>query len=417
MIEYSLVAILLVIVVMASLASCGWDIYEMRNREVWWWTGILSVEISMLDNPWMAGLLAIFVVGLFQIGRSWFLLHTVIMPTAGLAGAYLICARSVEPWMLIPVLWAMGTVGSALGAWGLFSYWKGEKFTINWLEQGWCGHWGIYDHHMPEAPYLCGQGNMMHLASMSSLCVAAVCGLLWLGQWSAFGLLPLCLAPLVLAQLPNVYTKFHPHQGILHVFTLACAVFLLLWPWPTLGTVAVLGTGFLVYAKPWAIDHWDWWDSGRLSYWKDVVRYIWWPRALRAPGWPGLLRTWQHRLLGFGTGSWFPATVCMANNKKHPSILTNAHNEYLQQLVEHGIVGLVILVGYLADTLWRLSQGGPIGQAGFLIGAVWCSIALVNFPWTYYHEWHPPNATKEEWFGSPSLNALAFVSAVLAEAF
>src|SRR5215510_2139426 len=179
MIEWAIVASMLVITLMASLASCGWDIYEMRNREVWWWTGMLGIEaILMADhNAWMAALLALFVGGLFQIGRAWFLLHTVIMPTTALAGVYLLLAPLVEPWMLVPILWMMGIVGTALGCWGLFSYYWGEKYTFNWLEKGWCGHWGIYDFHMPEHPYLCGQGNTMHLLSMSALCVAAVIGL------------------------------------------------------------------------------------------------------------------------------------------------------------------------------------------------------------------------------------------------
>src|SRR5215510_14111693 len=60
--DWLLVLGLLVIVLMASLASCGWDIYEMRNREVWWWTGMLGIEaILMADhNAWMAALLALF---------------------------------------------------------------------------------------------------------------------------------------------------------------------------------------------------------------------------------------------------------------------------------------------------------------------------------------------------------------------
>ena len=34
-------AALVIMLVMGTLASCGWDRLELQNREVWWWTCVL----------------------------------------------------------------------------------------------------------------------------------------------------------------------------------------------------------------------------------------------------------------------------------------------------------------------------------------------------------------------------------------
>jgi hypothetical protein len=51
-----------------------------------------------------------------------------------------------------------------------------------------------------------------------------------------------------------------------------------------------------------------------------------------------------------------------------------------------------------------------------LVGAAWCAIALVHFPATFLHEFHPANAKKQQWYGSPPLNVFTLMIAILAEA-
>jgi O-antigen ligase len=143
----------------------------------------------------------------------------------------------------------------------------------------------------------------------------------------------------------------------------------------------------------------------RLAYWRDAIFLVWWPEG------------WKHRLFGFGSQTWFAATIRMGEARRHPEVFTMAHNEFIQQLLEHGILGLVILCGYFVDALWRTAHGGPEGQAVFLIGMVWIGIALVNFPFAWYHEYHPSTEQQQRWYGSPTLNAWAFITVLLVEAF
>lgn len=396
---------LVLIVILASIASVGWDMFEMRNRESWWWTGILMLEVLLMPNLWMAAILASIIIGLFQIGKSWFILRTLVIPVAGLAGAYIGLAPYMHPGMIAPILWAGVFVGCALGAWGLFGVYKPERPWQYALPKGWWGFWGIYEHGTGTYYHLCGQGNTMHLVGVSSLSVACAVGLGLMGQWWAYPAALLCLAPLVLVYLHQ--SNRHPGQGVLNMCVLASGVMLLQWPLVGL-TILGLGTltaiGIVLHAKPWN-QTCSWWDSGRFPYWRDVITLVWWPNG------------WRSRLFGFGTGSWFIATIRMGEERKHPAVFTMAHNEYVQQLVEHGIVGLVVMVGYMAEALWRTANGGIEGQAVFLIGLVMCSICLVNFPLAWFHEYHPRNVQQEQWFGSPTLNAWAFVVALLVEAF
>lgn len=119
MTDWLILSGLLLITVMASLASTGWDVFEMRNRETWWWTGILMVETALMPNLYMAAVLALVVLGLFQIGRSWFILRSFVIPVVGVAGAYIVTVPHVQPWMVPPVLW----VGVVLGGWAALDLW------------------------------------------------------------------------------------------------------------------------------------------------------------------------------------------------------------------------------------------------------------------------------------------------------
>lgn len=399
--DYLLPVGLVLITLLGSIASAGWDLLEMRNRESWWWTGVLLIDLALMPNLWMAGLLGVVILGTFQIGRAWFLLHPLIIPIAGLAGVYAALTPHMQPWMIPPVLWAMVLIGALLGCWALVSWRKGKTYRLH-LPQGWWGWWGIYDYGGDCRETLCGHGNRMHLSAILSLCIASAVGLWWMGSWWALLPIPLMSVPLMMGDWQ--YNRKHPDQALLSMLVLGLGVWILIWPWTGLMATGGIGGVLLTMAKPWdpKPNHWD---SGRFAYWKDALQFVWWPSG------------WKRRLFGFGTGTWFIATVQMGNERQHPRVLTAAHCEYVQQLVEHGVVGLVLLMGYVADALWRASQHGPEGQGLFLVGLVWCAIALVNFPWTFYHEYHPRGTQQEEWFGSPTLTALAFVMAILLEAF
>ncbi len=391
---------LILIVLLASIASIGWDVFEMRNREAWWWTCILALEAWFMPNPYMGALVGLIVLGMFQIGRSWFILRSFFIPVCGLAGAYLVMAPHVKPWMIGPVLWAGLAVGVFLGAWAIIGFFQPRPFEFK-TPKSWCGMWGIYEHMEGSQRTICGQGNTMHLMAISSLCIGCVVGLAWIGQPWALLALPVCVMPLYACR--RVDLNWHPNQGDICMAFLALGLLWLWQPWAAAGLFALMLIPVVYIAHPsrrgFNTAHL------RLAYWIDAILLVWWPQG------------WKHRLFGFGSNTWFMATCRMAESRKHQELFTAAHNEWVQQLVEHGAVGLLVLCAYFADALWRTLHGGSEGQAVFLLGMVWLAISLVNFPATWYHEYHPVNDTQEHWFGSPSLNAWTFILAIIVEAF
>jgi len=419
MIDLALLGLLLVMVLMGSLASVGWDTYEMRNRENWWWACVLGMECVLMyaQNPYLAAMLAFFTVGLWQIGRSWYILRGITIPTAAMGGVYILMVPHMGRWMVSPILWSFVAVGVGLGIWGIMGYLNKQRPYNLVVPPSWFGMWGIYEHGY-ERPHrhLCGQGNTLHLSSVSSLTVAAAVGLIIMGQWWAAFCLPFCLLPLALIYSQQVRhnntlrinepDRFNPGQGGMNLGVLAVGLQWIYFPVIAVCSVILIVGGIvaaLAIAKPWTKKH-KWMDSGRLAYWVDALGLIWWPAG------------WQKRLFGFGTSTWFLSTVRMAEQRKHINVYTAAHNEFIQQLLEHGIIGFLALAVYVGEALWRTSHGGPEGAAVFLLGLTVCSIASVNFPFTFFHEYHPSTAKEESWYGSPTLNVLCFVVALLVEA-
>lgn len=421
MMEWGIVSGLWVLIVMGSLASVGWDQFEMRNRENWWWTAVLGLEVLLVPNPYLAAVVAVFTLGLFQIGRAWYILRGIVIPTAALVALYSLLVPVMNRAMIGPILWACVTVGVGLGLWAVVGLVIQDRPFTRTIPQSWWGMWGIYEHLSEhQQRHICGQGNTLHLVSVSSITVAACVGLLVMGQWWAALALPFCLLPMGLVwwlQVSydveagvNVPDRWQPGQTMLNLWVLGVGLCAIYAPIVAVGSIVAMGVcggAALWMLKPWAHGHRSI-DSGRLAYWLDALTLVWWPAG------------WKRRLFGFGTSTWFLATIRMGEARKHPNVYSAAHNEYLQQLVEHGLIGLAVLLAYLGEALWRTWHGGPDGQAVFLLGLMVCAIATINFPWTFFHEYHPPMKDgkpnhQEEWYGSPTLNVLCFVVALLVE--
>lgn len=417
---WAVTAGLIGLVVMSSLASVGWDLFEMRNRENWWWTCILLMEAAILPNHYLGAVVAMFALGLFQIGRSWFILRGIVIPVAGLTGAMLALPTYLTRASLAPILWSMVTVGLGLGLWGMIGVLKPERPWTLAVPNSWFGMWGIYEHATEAMRHICGQGNTLHLVSVASLTLTAAVGLVLLGHPLAWVAIPICAVPIVLVWWNQI--RYDPvtqlnirhwkqcGQAGFNLAVLGVALLAVLWPLAALAlcglsTLAVLV--WIVVRRPWREGHLAL-DSGRVAYWKDAIELVWWPAG------------WKARVIGFGTSTWFAATIRMAESRKHVNVFTTAHNEYVQCLVEHGVIGLTVLCAYLGEALWRTYHGGVEGQAVFLLGVMVCGIASISFPWTFFHEYHPqvrdgkPNH-EESWYGSPTLNVLCFVVALLAE--
>jgi hypothetical protein len=409
MIEVWILIALLVLCIMGTIASTGWDCLELRNREVWWWTCVLILEALLMDNLYAALLLATIILGLFQIGRSWYVLRGTIIPIAGIAGIYALVTPHMRIWMVPWLLWAGVFIGLVLAAWaalGLYVTRRPFRFMIpTWLN--WLGMWGVYeDLQETTLRNLCGQANPSHLCSLSALCMACAAGLLWMGQWWALPALLFCYLPIHVNWLASGWNR-HPNVGHVALVGLAFACLALVFDWRysagLLSASVIAASGYTAWNyKKWFKADWVWIDSGRLVYWTDVFLLVFWPAG------------WRARLFGFGTCTWFLKTVLMGE-ALHKHVFTAAHNEYFQQLIEHGLIGLGLMLLFLGDALWRTLHGVPEQQAIFLLGMVWCCIAFVNFPATFYHEYHPSVDKDEKWYGSPPLNVWTLLIAILAE--
>lgn len=416
MIDSALLALLILLLVMGTCASTGWDIYELRNRENWWWTCTILIEALLLwpINPYAALLLGTVILGLWQIGRSWYILRMKVIPVAGVVGFYALVAPHMRTWMVPYLLWTGTAIGLFLAAWGALGlYIEKRPFRILIpVRFKYVGMWGIYEDLEGGNRHLCGQAHPCHLTSQAAFAMACAGGLVWLGYyWTALPALVACYLPMHLVYKADIKVREgqwrgHPHVGHLALMAAGIAALAL---WHPISAGVLLSSGVLVAGvmtwkqQPWNDPKLEWWDSGRLRYWLDVIRLCWWPFG------------WRHRLFGFGTSTWFLRTLNMAE-ARHAQVYTSAHNEYLQQLVEHGLVGVAALLVYLGEALWRNGTGVPAQQAVVLVGAAWCAVALVHFPAVFYHEYHSRKETKEHWYGSPPLNVWSLVIALLMEA-
>jgi O-antigen ligase len=114
--------------------------------------------------------------------------------------------------------------------------------------------------------------------------------------------------------------------------------------------------------------------------------------SARSPVWLGAVAIWRsHPIIGAGTRSWgkeFPPII----NAEHERFgippnkvaavakLPGAHNAYLEELAERGIVGFLLLMAVLilsARTLWRQCPAVDAVMAAALLAA-WMTAALAE---------------------------------------
>ena len=420
----TLIVLLGCVVLFAAWAQCL-DVNDLWNKVTWtgallgaaigvvvadWnvWAGLLiaMVFLSQSMAVWVVGgpveMTVPTVTGTPRVLKNVMLMsgpmpsdvyRRTLIGAAVFAGAYAALAPQMQIGMVRPLLWVLASVGVGTGAWALYSWRKGRTYHEEWGR----GLWVMHGHYLPNKYIDAGQNMPNHAESVAMVGLAALAGLAWMGDPWVLLLALFPLATLLLCGGVKVT------QGLLHGAVLAAAM-LLVWNW-RIGAVAVA-------ACPLAVLGIGWWhaggradfDSFRLWLWREsLVR--WWRLG------------WTARVLGLGTGRYTEFLVGANHPGANNATFTSAHNEYVQQTVEHGVVGLVVMVAYLVDALWRTGTGLPEQQAVFLMGATLCSVALVNFPWTLMHELpvlSRPNGPPEH-IGSPALIAMSLVVALLAE--
>ena len=427
--------LLLLLLILPTVAQGGMDRCDQVNRTSWLIFFCLLATVLMIRNVWAALCVGMIATGMLTVVPKSDVWQRAGLPTLAGAAAYVALVPRVTVAHVEPILWALVAVGCWVGWWTDYSRQKGLTAYMHWWPSApKAGMWWppLCLHEDSPTHLKAGQGNANHLQSLAALSTAAMVALAYLGHGWALLAWPLVLQPM----LRRVNKEGRWGQGHLHLATLgvtalgvasgkASVLFLVL-----VGYVVSL----CLWAKPWH-PRTDWMDGGRFGMWRTVL----------VDGWAKT--TWRQKWFGLGTGTWQPYTAPLTMPKHGGVIFTAAHNEYLQFFVEHGILGFVFLVGYVLHGLVRLWQGGEHGHALLLVVVTMLSVAMTNFPWTWFHQIerppacqtckkavmalqgqtrHPsecacdiPKAVRVEpyYVGSPALVAVSLVVAILVEAF
>lgn len=424
--------LLVLLLLIPTLAQGGLDRCDQLNRMSWLLCACLIAVGCTVRNHWAGAAIVLVALGtLTVLPRSDVWMRSGLPALAAAAG-YAAFTPIVQASWLVPICWALVGIGCYVGLWtdysrqrGLVHYLKAWNLFPKWFRP-------ICWHEDSATHLKAGQGNANHLHSVACLCTAAMGALVLLGHPFALLAWPLVCMPM----LRRVTKEHWLGQGHGHLTT-GLVAFVGIWSgkgWVLLTLIGLYGFSACVVAKPWR-PRTDGWDGDRFGMWRTVLVKGWWPT------------TWRHRLIGFGTGTWQAVTSPLTIKFHRGVIFTAAHNEWVQWLVEHGVIGLLIVGGYGCDLCWRLWHGGSAGQALLLLVIVLMSIATTNFPWTWFHQIprppecatctkpvvalpgqpkHPQEcaclmpavrAIDPYYVGSPALNAMSLVLAILAEAF
>lgn len=390
-------------------------------RQMWAVTLIGVMEAMLLPWPQRLLLLGILlnVQRIPQPSSQKSFLEQVLAVTGG----YLLLRPYLQVTEVESILWTVAGIGAGLGIHTLFSFWYVWKYPL--LTQSLDKQPLLYYFQKVLGPltvelgevrlspggYTCGQLMPNWLHAIACLSVAATCGLTITGNVWAWGLMPFVLVP-ILATVPCPLTRHFGMAGpvnqcVVHLIVLACAVGIIIHPVRGLNALAVLAAlaAFLAYRQyqagfPPCV------DSGRLDEWYHLMKY-----------WV-LLKSYSTYLFGHGIRSWVVLSNSRSQIQQTPNYFSMAHNEYVQHLFEYGVVGLMALVWYIGGSLYTAYA---VHHGLFLVGMVMASVALVSFPWAFYHvinfqvkdQQGRVVMMRSDNYGSPFLFWLSFVLAVI----
>ena len=354
----------------AVIGPQGRDRDDQWNRWSWFWIGGGFLVASHLPHPGAALLLAIVTIGCLPITPRSMAVQQVLIPAIAVSSLYAYAATwSHGQTALVWLLGVLVVMGMVIGVWSWMSvHHKEERWQWHLL-----GPWWMYDESRicPRA----GQGNANHAQAVVALSCAAAIGLWHLGFTLVLVAVPLLICPLVYCR-DRRESWISQGPVAVYVLLIGWGMVLLREGWGVAVVLLPLGglvLPFMIYLLQrhrWSARA----DSYRLAMWYGVLRDQW-----------GAAH-WIIHWLGFGATSWRQLTPQYTIPRFQRVVFTTAHNEYVEMLFQHGIIGLVALLYFLGDNLWRAWHGGPTGEAVFLLGWTLCAIAFFNFPWTWYHE-------------------------------
>lgn len=403
----------------------GRDLHEKRARMTMIGMGAGLLIASFMPNYWLSAYTVLFVLGLFRVPSPTDRLPLTVYPALLFAALYaLLAPLSARHW-LPPVLWTIVACGLILCAWwGVtltnrgFSNWTWQIGPFSLQHQS--INYGSYDYvlryrertllriyeHQPsgnETPlFSLGHGNMNFAQGLAGCAAAASVGLILLGSrwaWPAF-----LLVSLPLVKIKGRWWEWgHFSQGWLYLSVIGLAVLIVhIGAW-LIAPVLLLGSGLTV----WVWQTHPHWLSGRPLMW----RWGW-------EVWKSF--TWKGKIMGAGPESWIhifqrDCEMGAERIKEHKAFATHSHNEFVNALVETGVVGVVLMLGYLGTTLWALLQHGTDGAAVFVLGVFLITCACISFPWSLYHEVAFLDRGDVTGHGMPVLNTVSLATVLLAE--
>lgn len=393
---------------LGCLKERGPSYYNISNRLVWMHIigGLLLA--SFIPNPGLALLAGVLSLSLLWVKDPIYSLSYILWPGYVWWAWYALLGLQMRPWMVPWIEGAIIVAGAWVSLWAVWSWqYNGRNCQANW---GLFWPFTFFFYESKTLPWTMGQGNPNH-AQCFAVCTSAVgLGLVGQGQWWAIPVTLWLLIPVGIIQWWHIGKNRQLTQGAVHLANVLMAW--LLWEWPLWGSAALVG--YLLTAlwlvKPWTVGAYHSTAGGRLSVWYGTVRDCWWKQT-RLVKW-----------FGAGPGTWIPAyTYHQAKEAKEqtlpqpekPLLMTAAHNEYLQTLIEQGAMGLLGLLLGIACGFWTLWGAGPAALPVYLLAVALCSMAVTNFPWTLYHEVEMYGEKRGH--GAPALNVLSLLTLLLIE--
>lgn len=394
------------------------------RRWMWMMVGIGLLEMLLLPT-WPQRMMLYLVLLHVQLSFPPSAHERFLMQVLIVVGAYLAFLPVVSSgeWtgMVTPFLWLLVGLGCITGLWAIYTRWKrfldqgAHENDTYYSVQNW--KIGAWTYEMLERPSMsimtAGHLNSNFTQPLVCIFLAANLGLIAQGVTWAGWFLPVLAAPL----LVHVFAQRMPGQWVVQLFVLLCLVLFHYYGWlvvmvvGTLGSLLMIGTffrGFKLQIEA------AWWDSGRFYEWWHCLR-LWWG-----------CQSWAVRCIGGGIRSWLQASVDLARFKATPQnnylapLFSAAHNEYIQQLFEYGVIGFVALGWYVVDVLVKAHA---LSLGLFWVTVMLAASALLTFPWTFYHTVVIENPLQDgrvqvtqTSHGSPLLVWLTFLITLLVEA-
>ena len=382
------------------------ELHEKRSRMTFIAVCAGIFLASQMQNYWIAAYTIIFVLGLYRVPSPADRLPLTVYPALMFAALYVVVSNFVTIDWIVPILWSIAACGVVLTAWWTLSMYMSQGHYDVLLQFRGKTYFHGYEHQPAwntKPFFCCGQGNVNFAQALAGAAVAASVGLILMGSVWGWLALAITVPPLIKIH-GKWYERPEPSQG---------------WGYLAVIGLAALSTQtgsiglFLSGAVLTSLTLWTWFQ--RPALWSGR-REIW--------GWGWQVwkdMSWQGKLMGAGPESWlhiFQQDCHLQSSRlaKQTAFATHSHNEFINALVETGVIGTVCIVGYCATALYGVYQHGPEGAAVFVLGSFMVACSLISFPLSLYHEVaFMDREGSVTGHGMPPLNIIGLVCVLLTE--